>query len=63
MGDEPGHRSSFESLRASPELDEGTNVDEVEMIDNVPFMLSVSKYSELFFSNLFSKRSSILVTL
>jgi hypothetical protein len=55
MGDEPGHRSSFESLRASPELDEGTNVDEVEMIDNVPFMLSLSKHFEIFSATYLAK--------
>jgi hypothetical protein len=51
----------IESLRASPERDEGTNVDEVEMIDNVQLFVSLSKHSEFFFSTLFSKVVSRLI--
>ena len=39
---------SFDTLRARPELDEGTNGERFELPEKFPFMLSLSKHSLLF---------------
>jgi hypothetical protein len=48
-------RSPFERLRACREFIEGANGAHVEMIEHFPFVLSLSKHSEIFFSRLLIK--------